>query len=49
MTSDEPDDDDDDAHEAAVEEPAGARATRLKQRDAMTTPLMQTMAFGIGM
>ena len=48
MTSDEPDDDDD-AHEAAVEEPAGARATRLKQRDAMTTPLMQTMAFGIGM
>ena len=48
MTSDEPDDDDDE-HAAAAEEPAGARATRLKQRDAMTTPLMQTMAFWIGM
>jgi len=38
-----------DAHAAAVEAPAAARATTLKERDAMTTPLIQTMVFGIGM
>ena len=38
-----------DAHAAAMEAPAVARATTLKKGDAMTTPLIHTMAFGIGM
>ena len=37
------------AQAAAVEAPAAARATKLKERGAMTTPLVQTVAFGIGM
>jgi len=38
-----------DAHAVVVETPAAAGATTFKKEDAMTTPSIQKVAFGIGM